>query len=206
MPAMEMEVLRARAKAALEPGVRPVARALMRAGVSPNQVSGAAVALNVVAAVLVLEGRLLAAGIVYLCAGALDLVDGAVARLSDRVSAGGAFLDSTLDRISEGVVFAAIAWRFATDGRPGAAALTVLALLGSLLVSYTRARAEALGSRCDVGVMTRAERVVLIAAGLAFGALALAIDALVVLSFVTVGQRIVHTMKELGADTSRRDA
>ncbi len=203
---MEIEALRTRVKAVLERIVRPFARVLMRAGVSPNQVSGAAVALNVVAAVLVIEGQLTAAGIVYLLAGALDLVDGALARVANRVSAAGAFLNSTLDRISEGVVFAAIAWRFATDGRPEAAALTVLALLGSLLVSYTRARAEALGSRCNVGVMTRAERVVLIAAGLVFGLLALAIDLLVVLSFVTVGQRIVHTMKELGADTRRRDA
>jgi phosphatidylinositol phosphate synthase len=203
---MELEGLRTRGKAALERMAQPAARVLMRAGVSPNQVSAAAVALNVVAALLVLEGRLMAAGIVYLCAGALDLLDGALARLADRVSAGGAFLDSTFDRISEGVVFAAIAWRFAADGKPEAAALTVLALLGSLLVSYTRARAEALGSRCEVGVMTRAERVVVLAAGLCFGALAASIYLLVALGFVTVAQRIVHTMKELGADTRRRDA
>ncbi len=203
---MEMEALRNRAKDALECVTRPAARVLMRAGFTPNQVTGAAVVLNVVAAGLVVQDGLVAAGLVYLAAGSLDMLDGALARVSNRVSAGGAFLDSTFDRISEGVVFAAIAWRFAAEARPEAAALTVLALLGSLLVSYIRARAEALGSRCNVGVMTRTERVVVLAAGLLTGALAIAIYVLVALSFVTAGQRIVHTMKELGADTRRRDA
>ncbi len=203
---MEIEALRNRAKAALDGVTRPVARGLMRAGVTPNQVTVAGVAVNVVAAALVIEDRLFAAGIVYLAAGTLDMLDGALARVSGRASAGGAFLDSTFDRISEGVVFAAVAWRFAAEARPEAAALTVLALLGSLLVSYTRARAEALGSRCDVGIMTRTERVVVLGAGLLTGALAIAITLLFVLGFVTVAQRIVHTMKELGADTNRRDA
>ena len=199
MIAMDLESLREQGHDLMERAARPFARVLAIARVTPNQVSGAAVALNVVAAGLVLDDRLMPAGIVYVCAGSLDLLDGTLARLSNQVSAGGAFLDSTLDRISEGVVFAAIAYHFSIHGEPVNAALTVLALLFSLLVSYTRARAEALGSHCKVGVMTRAERVVLMAAGLAFGLLAWVVYLLVVLTAFTVGQRIVHTLRELGA-------
>jgi len=206
MATMDLEALRQQGHDLLERAARPLARLLMRADVTPNQVSGAAVVINVAAAGLVIEGQLVPAGIVYLCAGSLDLLDGTLARVSGQVSAGGAFLDSTFDRISEGVVFAAIAYLFATHGEPANAALTVLALLGSLLVSYTRARAEALGSRCNVGMMTRAERVVLVALGLFFGLLAEAIYLLVALTAITVAQRIVHTLRELGAEGRRRDA
>ena len=192
-----------------ERAARPFARALMGARVTPNQVSTAAMALNVAAAGLILDDALLAAGIVYLCAGSLDLLDGALARLSNQVSAGGAFLDSTLDRISEGVVFAAIAYHFSIHGEPVNAALAVLALLFSLLVSYTRARAEALGSQCKVGTATRAERVMLMAAGLAFGLLDWVVWLMVVLTAFTVAQRIVHTLRELGTparpETPRSD-
>jgi CDP-diacylglycerol--glycerol-3-phosphate 3-phosphatidyltransferase len=207
---MDLDTLRDRGHDLAERAARPVARMLTAVGVTPNQVSGAAVALNVVAAALILEDALLAAGIVYLCAGSLDLLDGTLARLSNRVSAGGAFLDSTLDRISEGVVFAAIAYHFSIHGEPVNAALAVLALLFSLLVSYTRARAEALGSHCKVGVTTRAERVVLMAAGLALGLLDWVVWLMVALTAFTVAQRIVHTLRELGAparpESPRSDA
>jgi CDP-diacylglycerol--glycerol-3-phosphate 3-phosphatidyltransferase len=198
---MDLESARDQGHDLMERAARPFARLLMSARVTPNQVSGAAVVLNVAAAGLILDDRLVLAGAVYLCAGALDLLDGALARLSNQVSAGGAFLDSTLDRISEGVVFAAIAYHFSMHGEPVNAALAVLALLFSLLVSYTRARAEALGSQCKVGVMTRAERVVLMAAGLGFGLLAWVVYLLVALTAFTVGQRIVHTLRELGTPT-----
>jgi CDP-diacylglycerol--glycerol-3-phosphate 3-phosphatidyltransferase len=200
---MDIDTLRERGHDLAERLARPFARALMAARVTPNQVSGAAVALNIVAAGLVLDDALLAAGIVYLCAGSLDLLDGTLARLSNQVSAGGAFLDSTLDRISEGVLFAAIAYHFSIHGEPINAALAVLALLFSLLVSYTRARAEALGSKCTVGVATRAERVVLMAAGLAFGLLDWVIWLMVVVTAVSVAQRIVHTLRELGPPPAR---
>jgi len=201
---MDLETLRRQGHDLMERAARPLARGLMLAHVTPNQVSGAAVVLNVAAAGLVLDDAMVAAGIVYLCAGSLDLLDGTLARVSNQVSAGGAFLDSTFDRISEGVMFAAIAYHFSTHGAAADAAFTVLALLGSLLVSYTRARAEALGSRCDVGVMTRAERVVLVAVGLAIGGLlAWVIYLLVALTAFTVGQRIVFTLRELGAERRR---
>lgn len=207
---MNLDSLRDQGHDLAERAARPFARALMGARVTPNQVSAAAMALNVAAAGLILDDSMVAAGIVYLCAGALDLLDGALARLANQVSAGGAFLDSTLDRISEGVVFAAIAYHFSMNGEPVNAALAVLALLFSLLVSYTRARAEALGSQCKVGVTTRAERVVLMAAGLAFGLLVWVVWLMVALTAFTVVQRIVHTLRELGTparpETPRSDA
>ena len=119
--------------------------------------------LNLITAWLIVDGQLLLAGPMYLLAGGLDLLDGVLARLAKMATRFGAFLDSTADRISEGVVFVAIAYHFASHGQSIEAAVAVLALLGSLLVSYTRARAEGLGLQCNVGIATRAERVVLVA-------------------------------------------
>ena len=140
------------------------------------------------------------AGAVWLVGSALDLVDGALARNQGQGTAGGAFLDSTLDRISEGALFAAITYHFAQAGDALAAALTAVALLGALLVSYTRARAEALGANCKVGIITRAERVVLLGLGLCFGLLEPAVYLLVALSAVSVAQRVHHSLRELGAN------
>ena len=120
-----------------------------------------------------------------------------LARATDRVSVVGAYLDSTLDRISEGVVFAAIAYVFAREGQAVDAGVVLLALLGSLLVSYTRARAEALNVACKMGIATRPERVVLIALGLMTGWLAPVVYLLAVLTGITVAQRIRATMGRL---------
>lgn len=192
-----MEAIRDYLKTVLDVAIRPLALALLWCRVTPNQVSVMGVLLNLGAAVLIASGQLLFAGVLYLLAGALDLVDGVLARMGKMATRFGAFLDSTADRISEGVVFAAIAYHFAQHGQSIDAALAVLALLGSLLVSYIRARAEGLGLECKVGIMTRAERVVLIAFGLAFGLLAEAIYLLVALTAFSVAQRIVHTLRQL---------
>jgi CDP-diacylglycerol--glycerol-3-phosphate 3-phosphatidyltransferase len=194
---MDLETRRKHLHDRLERLIRPLAALLARANVSPNQVSVAGAGLNVVAAALVMQDALVPAGILYLLAGSLDLMDGALARLAHRSTPFGAFLDSTLDRLSEGIVFAAVVYHFAQHGRPLEAGLVVLALLGSLLVSYTRARAEALGAECKVGVMTRAERVVLVALGLLFAWLPLAMLILVALTGFTVVQRILQASRTL---------
>ena len=194
---MDLELLRKRLHDRLEHLFKPLAGLLARAGISPNQVSFTGAGLNFISAVLVVNDALFAAGIVYLVAGVLDLLDGALARHARMSTPFGAFLDSTLDRISEGIVFAAVVYYFAHRGEALEAGLVVLALLGSLLVSYTRARAEALGAKCKVGVMTRAERVILVALGLLFASLPLAIYILVALTGFTVVQRIVHTSRQL---------
>ena len=192
-----MEAARDYLRKVLDQAFMPVAALLLWCRITPNQVSLGGIVLNLVSAVLILDGQLMLAGIVYLLAGSLDLLDGALARLAKMSSRFGAFLDSTADRISEGVVFAAIAYHFARHGLPIDAALTVLALLGSLLVSYTRARAEGLGLECKVGIVTRAERVVLIALGLLLGLLPAAIYLLVFLTGFSAAQRIVHTLRQL---------
>jgi CDP-diacylglycerol---glycerol-3-phosphate 3-phosphatidyltransferase len=176
----------------------PLTHGLQRLHVTPNQITVVGTVLNVAAAVLVAADRYVAAGVVFLVAGCFDMLDGALARLAKMVTSFGAFFDSTLDRLSEGVMLAAIAYRFAVQGRSVDVALVVLALLGSLLVSYTRARAESLGAECKVGIMSRPERIILIALGLFFSVLLpYAIYILVVLTAFTVVQRVVHTYREL---------
>lgn len=165
--------------------------------ITPNQVTIAGTVLNVGAAALVVTDHLIYAGIVFLLAGCCDMLDGALARLAKMVTAFGAFLDSTLDRVSEGVVLAAIAYLLATQGRSVDAALVVLALMGSMLVSYTRARAESLGLECKVGLMSRPERVILIALGLFFNVLSYVIYIMLALTVFTVVQRVVHTYRQL---------
>ena len=182
-----------------ETTLTPLARLLMRLHVSPNQVTVAGVLLNLLAAGLIVADQPILAGVIYLVAGVLDLLDGVLARLAKLATPFGAFLDSTLDRISEGVLFAAIAYRFAFEGAAVDAGLTVLALLGSLLVSYTRARAEGLGVECKGGLVTRAERVILLAAGLLSGLLPYVVYLLVVATGFTVCQRIVSTFRRVAA-------
>lgn len=178
----------------------PLARLLARAAVEPNHVTAAGALLNLAAAGLIIDGRLLAAGIVWLVAGGFDLLDGALARVGRMATAFGAFLDSTLDRVSEGAVLAAVAYHFAAHAQPAYAALAVVALVGSLLVSYTRARAEALGAECKAGILTRSERVLIVGVGLCADLLSLAVWVLLVLSWLTVVQRILHTRRELSKE------
>jgi CDP-diacylglycerol--glycerol-3-phosphate 3-phosphatidyltransferase len=192
-----MESVREYLRAVLDRAAKPFALALFWCHVTPNQVSVMGIALTLVTAALIVDGQLLLAGAMYILAASLDLLDGVLARMAKMASRFGAFLDSTADRISEGVVFAAIAYHFASHGQSVDAALAVLALLGSLLVSYTRARAEGLGLQCKVGIMTRAERVLLIALGLMFGLLDVAIYLLVALTAFSAMQRILHTFRQL---------
>jgi CDP-diacylglycerol--glycerol-3-phosphate 3-phosphatidyltransferase len=192
-----LEQLRDRIHRSLDRRLLPLCRVLAGFGVRPNQVTVAGTLVCVLGAALVALDHLVLGGLVWLAGSALDMLDGGLARSQGRVSPGGAFLDSTFDRISEGALFAAIAYHFAVTGAALDAALTVLALLGALLVSYTRARAEALGAECKVGIITRAERVLLLALGLCFGLIAPVITLLVVLSAISVAQRIHHVLRQL---------
>ena len=130
----------------------------------------------------------------------LDILDGALARAGGKTTPFGAFLDSTTDRVSEGFVLGAIALVESRHGNETALAFTVAAVAGSFLVSYTRARAEALGLRGDVGIGSRAERVVVITAGLVlapWGALQWSIYLLAATAWVTVLQRILFVRTQL---------
>jgi CDP-diacylglycerol---glycerol-3-phosphate 3-phosphatidyltransferase len=145
---------------------------LTRTRITPNALTATGVTLCIAAAVLVLfEGRdkLLfywLAAVVFVLGSLLDILDGALARAGGKTTPFGAFIDSTTDRVSEGFMLTAIAWILARTNHPAFVAVAVAAVAGSFLVSYTRARAEALGLRGDVGIGSRAERVVVITAGL----------------------------------------
>jgi CDP-diacylglycerol--glycerol-3-phosphate 3-phosphatidyltransferase len=179
---------------------------LIESRLTPNAISLTGFALNVVAAVLVVQRLFFLGGVAFIIGSIMDTLDGRYSRMSGKGSQFGAFLDSTLDRVEEGVVLTAVAWYFAKTGDEIAAAGCVVAVLGSLMVSYTRARAEALGVECKVGIATRPVRVVVLSIGLVFakGAslghfelLAPSIYAMVALTAVTVGQRVWHVRGEL---------
>ena len=198
-PVPDLEQLRQALHHRFERALTPLAGLLHRLGVSADQISVTGFVLNAAAAALVVTGDLVSAGALYLFAGLLDLLDGVLARAGGKPTRFGAFLDSTLDRASEGVVFAAIGYRFAAEGAAVDAGIVVLALLGSFLVSYVRARAEGLGAECRVGIATRAERVVLIGLGLLSGMLPEAVRLVALLTAVTVVQRIACARRGLRA-------
>jgi CDP-diacylglycerol--glycerol-3-phosphate 3-phosphatidyltransferase len=179
---------------------------LIESRLTPNAISVMGLFGNLVAAFLVTQRLFFLAGIAFVLGSVMDTMDGRYSRMSGKGTLFGAFLDSTLDRIEEGIVIAAIAGYFASRGEDFAAAICVVAVLGSLMVSYTRARAEALGVECKVGIATRPVRVVLLSIGLIFakGAgigdfelLAPAIYVVAGLTIFTVFQRVWHVRNEL---------
>jgi CDP-diacylglycerol--glycerol-3-phosphate 3-phosphatidyltransferase len=187
--------------------VRSLARnRLIESRLTPNAISLTGFVLNVVAAVLVTQRLFFLSGVAFVVGSVCDTLDGRYSRMSGKGTAFGAFLDSTLDRVEEGIVLAAVAAYFSARGDDLAVAAVVVTVLGSLMVSYTRARAEALGVECKVGLATRPVRVVILSAGLLFarGAslgdfelLAPAIYAMAVLTTFTVLQRVLHVRKAL---------
>jgi CDP-diacylglycerol---glycerol-3-phosphate 3-phosphatidyltransferase len=181
---------------------------LIESRLTPNAISITGLVLNLAAAVLVTQRLFVLGGIAFIVGSVMDTLDGRYSRMSGKGTLFGAFLDSTLDRVEEGVVLTAVAWYFADTGHAIAAAACVVTVLGSLMVSYTRARAEALGVECKVGIATRPVRVVLLSIGLVFakGAglfdielLAPAIYAMAALTAVTVVQRVWHVRVKLRA-------
>jgi CDP-diacylglycerol--glycerol-3-phosphate 3-phosphatidyltransferase len=177
-----------------------VVRVLARTPVTPNALSWSGFILALGAAALVITGHLFAAGFVVLVAGFFDILDGALARLIEKVTPFGAVLDAALDRLSEAVLLLAILALYATEQSLVGILLVGAALIGSQLVSYIRARAEAQGLECRVGIFTRAERVVVLALGLLLShfahALIIALAIIVVFSLVTVGQRLVYVWQQ----------
>ena len=181
---------------------------LIESRLTPNAISMAGLVGNLVAAVLITQRYFFLAGIAFIAGSIMDTLDGRYSRMSGKGTPFGAFLDSTLDRVEEGIVLTAVGAYFAARGDELAVAAVVTAVLFSLMVSYTRARAEALGVECKVGLATRAVRVVIISAGLLFakGAglgdfelLEPAVYLLAVLTVFTTFQRIAHVRRALNA-------
>ena len=179
---------------------------LIESRLTPNAISLTGLVLNVVAAALVTQRFFFLAGLAFIAGSVMDTLDGRYSRMSGKGTPFGAFLDSTIDRVEEGVVLTAVGAYFAERGDDLAVAGVVVAVLSSLMVSYTRARAEALGLECKVGLATRPVRVVILSAGLLFakGAglvdvelLAASVYAIAVLSTFTTLQRVFHVRRLL---------
>jgi CDP-diacylglycerol---glycerol-3-phosphate 3-phosphatidyltransferase len=185
--------------------VDPLARALLRAGVSPDMVTLAGTAGVVVAAVaFAARGQLLVATLLATVCALTDILDGAMARIRGTAGRFGAFLDSTMDRVADGAIFASLAYWQASIGQYPALVAALLCLVTSQLVSYVRARAEGLGLTADVGLMERPERLILIGVGGLLAGFGVPHGMHVVLwvlaagSAVTVVQRIVHVYRQAG--------
>jgi CDP-diacylglycerol--glycerol-3-phosphate 3-phosphatidyltransferase len=181
-------------------GVRPIARLLVRLGVSANALTVTGLALNLLAGGLVAIGWLTVGGALFLLVNALDFLDGAVARESGTAGPFGAFFDSVLDRPSDAAPLVGLIYYYAEQREPALAVLSAAAIVFSFLVSYARARAEGLGLSCEVGWLQRPERTVLLGAALVLAGVQVwvlpsALAVLAVVSAITSLQRIVHVAR-----------
>jgi len=181
--------------------VKPLVPILSRLRLKPDTLTLIGLAINGVAAAAIATRYLLWAGLLVLFSGLFDLLDGALARLTNQATSFGALLDSVVDRFSEAVLFLGLLVLYLREPSRLEIVLVFLTLLGSFLISYIRARAEGLGIQCRIGWFTRAERVVVLALGLLLNQILIALLILVTLTFVTVGQRLVYVWQK----SSRRN-
>jgi CDP-diacylglycerol--glycerol-3-phosphate 3-phosphatidyltransferase len=190
--------------------VDPVARALLRMGLTPNTLTLLGFCVNLITGVTLARSKLTTGGLLILAAGSFDMLDGAAARQSNRKAPSGALLDSVIDRYSEAAIFLGLAVHFYATHNLMGLSMTFAAMAGSFFVSYVRARAESLDLECKVGLMQRTERLVLLSAGLIFqGALAYfgilpnellitaVISLLALLAHMTAIHRLVFSFKAL---------
>jgi CDP-diacylglycerol--glycerol-3-phosphate 3-phosphatidyltransferase len=174
---------------------------LSKIGITPDILTIIGCVINIGAAVVVALGYLLVGGILTLVSGLFDILDGALARYTNKSTKFGALLDSTLDRVSEAAIFFGLLILYGGSGNLLMASLAMAALILSFLISYVRARAEGLNIECSVGFFTRTERVLIMAVGLIFSFLVpylmlIVLSILVVFNLITVIQRLVHVYKQ----------
>ena len=172
--------------------VNPIAGLINRTGLTPNMLTFIGLLLNVGVAAVLAGGGIRLGGWLLLFAASFDALDGALARLTGRQSRFGAFFDSTLDRYSEAVIYGGLLIYYVDQGVRTEPLLVYAAIIGSLMVSYSRARAEGLGLECKVGIATRLERVLIIAAGLILNQVTLALWLVAIFANLTAVQRIVY--------------
>ncbi len=177
-----------------------VVRLLARTSITPNIITWTGFALSLAAGALIISEQLIIAGFVAIIAGFFDMLDGALARSTERVTLFGSILDSTLDRLAEAAILLSLLVVFAREESIPGIITVGLALLASVMVSYIRAKAEALGFTCELGLFTRPERVVVVSLGLLLSginyALITALSIVVVFSFITAGQRLIHVWRQ----------
>jgi len=177
--------------------MRPIARSK----ITPNMLTVVGLLLNIVTAVVIGGGYLFASGVLLLFAGVFDMADGALARVKDASSEFGDFLDATLDRLAEASVGLGLLWHALARHNDLQVGLIYAVVLGSVMISYARARAEVLNLDCEVGLMPRPERIVILAVGLILAqataevALTVILSALCLSTYYTVAQRILHVYR-----------
>jgi len=179
---------------------QPIVNLLARTPLTPNALTWLGFCITIGAAALIVTEHLLAAGIIVLVAGLFDMLDGALARVTNRVTRFGGILDSTLDRLSEAILLLGLLAVFARGGEVAESLLVGFALLGSLMVSYIRARMEGLGIECKAGLFTRPERVIVLALGLLLSgfdyALVTALSVIIFFSYFTAVQRLIFAWRQ----------
>jgi CDP-diacylglycerol--glycerol-3-phosphate 3-phosphatidyltransferase len=179
--------------------VNPVAKAIGRTGISPNAITLMGFLLNLGVAYVLARGLFLLGGLLVIFTGLFDALDGAVARASNRVSRFGAFLDSTLDRFSEALLYFGLLLYYMQHGTTTYIILVYAAIMGSLMVSYARARAEGIGVELKEGILTRFERIAILVVALIFNVVPIALWILAVLTNFTAFQRMYLVWRKTGA-------
>ncbi len=174
----------------------PIVGILSRSRIKPNALTFINLALNIVAAYVIASSHFILGGVLVLASGLFDLLDGALARLTGQTTSFGAILDSTIDRISEAAVLCGLLIWYIPKEAKIEIVLIFAVLIGSFLISYIRARAEGLGLQCQVGLFTRAERVIVLSIGLLVNQVFIALCVLAVFSYITVVQRLLYLWKQ----------
>jgi len=174
----------------------PVVGILSRSGIKPNALTFINLALNIVAAYIIAGSHFVLGGVLVLVSGLFDLLDGALARFTGQTTRFGAILDSTVDRISEAAILCGLLIWYIPQEAKIEIVLILAVLIGSFLVSYIRARAEGLGLQCQIGLFTRAERVIVLAIGLLVNQVFIALCVLAVFIYITVVQRLLYLWKQ----------
>jgi CDP-diacylglycerol--glycerol-3-phosphate 3-phosphatidyltransferase len=192
-------VLDAKAREALKGLSDFAGRTFTRLGFTANSLTVLGVALSAVATWRIAYGAFLAGGIILMIGGVLDFCDGAVARVQGKASEAGAFFDSVTDRLSDALVFSALVWYFLTRGDEWTAVAALAAYGMAQMTSYIRARAESVGYDCKVGILERAERLIILCAGLMLWFVEISLWIIAVLGAVTVAQRLVHVSRQVRA-------
>lgn len=174
----------------------PFLSALSKSRLKPNTLTWLGLVISLIAAYTIATNHLVIAGFLVLIAGLFDILDGALARVTSQSTRFGALLDSTFDRLTDAVLLLGVAFLYLKAGEELNVILAFLALIGSFLTSYVRARAEGLGIACSVGLFTRAERIIILALGLFLDQLLIALAVLTALAFLTVGQRVIYVWQK----------
>lgn len=175
---------------------KPLSLLAKKINIAPNIITVTG-SLMTLAAAFAIPNSLVYGGILILFSGLFDMLDGLVARIHNRATKFGAFLDSVLDRYSDSFLLIGFSWYFFMKGSAEGCFLSIATLAGSLIISYAKARSEALGQKCDVGIIERPERIIIMAAGALTGWVMPMIWVLFVLTHITVAQRVYHVWKEM---------